>query len=165
MLIRSVTSEDWPDIARIWQQGIDSKISTFRAKVTSWDEWNNAHDLACRRVAVIDDHVVAWAAITPHGGSFAYHGVGEISIYVDSQYHHRGIATSLLQDLINCAEQHEYWMMEAIVLSENKASLALFSKCGFRMVGRRELICCTPDNIWHDSIIMEYRSHKLYYHV
>ena len=49
------------------------------------------------------------------------------------------------------------WTLQAGILPENEASLALHRRCGFREVGRRERIGKLRGE-WRDVLVMERRS-------
>ncbi|MDP4133072.1 MAG: N-acetyltransferase family protein [Bacillota bacterium] len=158
MKIEKMLPEHWDKVDNIYKQGIESNLSTFRTCVPPWNDWNKSHLQSCRLIATEGESIVGWAALTPHGGNCGYKGVAEISIYVDSSYRHNGCGTKLIKELILEAEKCGFWTLESIIIAENKPSVELFSKCGFRIVGRREKIGRTPDGIWHDTIVMEYRN-------
>jgi len=44
----------------------------------------------------------------------------------------------LLKALFAASENEKYWTLTAEIISENRASLALHKKCGFREIGYRE---------------------------
>ena len=66
----------------------------------------------------------------------------------------------LLEALIAGAEAAGIWTIQTSVFPENRASLALHERCGFRVVGRRERIG-KRDGIWRDTIFLERRSRTL----
>jgi len=49
------------------------------------------------------------------------------------------------------------WTLHAALFPENKASVRLHEKCGFRRVGVRERIA-QLDGEWRDTLVMERRS-------
>jgi L-amino acid N-acyltransferase YncA len=40
--IDQMTSRDWPDVQRIYEEGIATGLATFETAAPSWDEWNAA---------------------------------------------------------------------------------------------------------------------------
>jgi len=64
----------------------------------------------------------------------------------------------LLNRLIEISEPAGYWTLQAQMMAGNLASIALHTSCGFREVGRRERYGHI-DEIWHDVILFERRSH------
>jgi phosphinothricin acetyltransferase len=37
-VIRAMTAEDWPAVARIYQAGMDTNLATFQTECPSWQE-------------------------------------------------------------------------------------------------------------------------------
>lgn len=53
MQFLSITKALYPQIAQIYQEGLDTGIASFETSVPSWDEWDKAcHSFA--RIAVVD---------------------------------------------------------------------------------------------------------------
>jgi L-amino acid N-acyltransferase YncA len=86
-----------------------------------------------------------------------YKGVAEVSVYVASSFKGQHIGEDLLKQLINESEEKSFWTLQAVIFSENIASIALHKKCGFRVVGIREKIG-QLDGKWHDNYFLERRS-------
>ena len=64
----------------------------------------------------------------------------------------------LLAELCRQAEEAGYWTLQSTVLQDNAASRALHTKCGFRLVGRRERIARDCHGRWLDTFLMERRA-------
>jgi phosphinothricin acetyltransferase len=50
-----------------------------------------------------------------------------------------------------------FWTIQAGIFPENRVSLALVKKCGFREVGRRERLG-NLHGVWRDVLLLERRS-------
>jgi phosphinothricin acetyltransferase len=157
MLIRSMVRADFPSIKSIYQQGIDTGHATFQVEANDWDEWDISTMSVCRLVSVIENNVVAWAALSAISSRCVYVGRAEVSIYVDEQHRGTGIGSSLLKGLIKSSEEEGIWSLEASIFPENKASLSIHKKNGFIVVGLREKLG-KMNNHWRDLILMERRS-------
>jgi phosphinothricin acetyltransferase len=83
--------------------------------------------------------------------------VAEVSVYVASVARGSGVGSALLAALIQAPESDGIWTLQAGIFSENTASLALFEKLGFRVMGRRERVG-QMDGIWRDTLLLERRS-------
>jgi phosphinothricin acetyltransferase len=149
--------EDWPAVREIYEEGIAGGKATFEMYAPSWDAWNRARLRECRLVARSGDRVVGWVALSPVSERAVYRGVAELSIYVASAARGRGVGRTLLNRLIADSEVAGIWTLQAGVLAENEASLALHLACGFREVGRRERIGRHGD-VWRDVVLLERRS-------
>jgi phosphinothricin acetyltransferase len=66
----------------------------------------------------------------------------------------------LLEALIDSAEAQGIWMLQGATIADNAPSLSLQTRCGFRIVGRRERIA-KRDGRWHDTVLTERRSGKV----
>ena len=136
--IRSMTAEDWPAVARIYQEGMDTNLATFQTECPSWEEWNAAHLPKCRLVAVVDDAVAGWAALSAVSSRCVYAGVAEVSIYIGAVARGMGVGKVLLTALISTSEEAGFWTLQSGIMENNTASIALHMRCGFRRVGYRE---------------------------
>jgi phosphinothricin acetyltransferase len=65
----------------------------------------------------------------------------------------------LLRELIDQSEKLGYWTLQSGIFPENKKSIALHQKTGFRIIGFREKIG-QLDGVWKDNVLMERRSKK-----
>jgi len=83
-----------------------------------------------------------------------------VSIYVDTDYHRQGIGDNLMRALIKESEINNIWTLQAGIFPENKASIKLHQKHGFRIIGIRENIG-KMDNKWRDVVLLERRSKEI----
>jgi phosphinothricin acetyltransferase len=159
--IRAMKAEDWPQMAEIYLQGIETGNATLEAEVPTFEKWNAAHEKECRIVAVLDDAVVGWAALTPVSSRCVYGGVAEVSVYVLEMHRGQKIGQSLLNELNEASEKEEYWTLQSSILEENASSVALHHKCGFRTVGLRERLGRDKNGTWRNILLLERRSIKI----
>jgi|ERR1044072_6245619 phosphinothricin acetyltransferase len=148
---------DWEAVARIYQEGIATGEATFETVAPSWASWDAAHLPFARLVAREKNEIVGWAALSQVSRRAAYAGVAEVSVYVAAACRGRGVGRALLERIILESEAHGVWTLQAVVFSENAATLALHKGCGFREVGRRERISKLQGH-WRDTILLERRS-------
>jgi L-amino acid N-acyltransferase YncA len=154
--LRALTADDWPAVADIYWEGMRSGLATFETEVPSWDEWDGSHLPEHRLVAELEGEVAGWAALAPASSRRCYAGVAENSVYVADHARGRGVGRTLLQALIGRARRSGIWTIQTAIFPENRASLALHERCGFRVVGTRERIG-KRDGIWRDTVFMELR--------
>lgn len=155
--IRQFQEGDYPALKAIYQQGIDSGDATFLAQAMDWPEWNAAYLDICRLVAVEADRIAGWAALCKVSGRCYYGGVAEVSVYVANEAQGRGVGHALLSALVSASERQGFWTLQAGIFPENKASLALHEKNGFRALGVRERLG-RMNGCWRDVVLMERRS-------
>ena len=157
MLIRSLSESDWPSVAQIYKDGIATGLATFEKEVPDWKEWNTNHLQSCRIVAESKDIIMGWAALTPVSGRCVYAGVAEVSVYVAHNFRGQGIGLKLLNELIRLSETEGIWSLQSGIFPENKPSIELHKKAGFRIIGYRERIG-KLHGTWRDNCMLERRS-------
>jgi L-amino acid N-acyltransferase YncA len=155
--LRDLRFEDWPEVARIFDEGIRTGNATFETEVPSWKAWDAAHLLEHRFVAERDGRVVGWIALVPASPRECYAGVAEVSAYVAEEARGDGVGTALLAKVIESSERAGIWTLETGVFPENEPSLRLLQRFGFRIVGTRERIGCMH-GMWRDVVFLERRS-------
>lgn len=166
MKIRTMNEADWTAVSRIYEQGIRTGIATFEASPPpAWADWisRRMHDscIVCDSRA----EVIGWAALSPVSSRYAYRGVAEVSIYVATNWRGMGAGSLLLTALIALAEQHGMWTLQAQMFPENRGSMKLHAKHGFRVVGVRERIGKMShgqfQGQWKDNVLLERRSRSV----
>src|ERR1700677_3960469 len=155
--ILPMSAADWPAVRAIYEQGIATGNATFEKSVPAWETWDTAHLPHCRLVAHSAGEILAWAALSPVSSRCVYAGVAEVSIYVAARARGRGLGLALLSALVDASEGENIWTLQAGIFPENAASIELFRKAGFRLLGRRERLG-QMDGRWRDVVLMERRS-------
>jgi phosphinothricin acetyltransferase len=149
-----VRPADWARVAEIYWDGMRDGLATFETEVPSWEAWDSAHSL--RLVAEVDGEVVGFAALSAASARRCYAGVAENSVYVAREARGKGIGRALLEKLISRGRLAGVWTIQTSIFPENRASLALHERCGFRVVGTRERIG-KRDGVWRDTVFLEKR--------
>jgi len=144
-------------VAEIYWDGMRDGLATFDTEVPSWEAWDAAHLREHRLVADLLGEVVGWAALSAASDRRCYYGVAENSVYVAREARGLGIGRALLEALIAGAEGAGIWTIQTSIFPENRASLALHERCGFRVVGTRERVA-KRDGVWRDTVFLERRS-------
>ncbi len=140
--IRLATEEDLPSIIDIYVQGTredrsydyaDESLDELVSKRQKW--WKDHDDRHPVFVAINDTHdVIGWMSLQAIDSRKILNHVGEISIYVDSNYRGIGVGESLYRHMFNFAKQHDYKKLTAVCYPDNPA-LKLKQKVGFEIVG------------------------------
>jgi L-amino acid N-acyltransferase YncA len=157
MTIRPMTPADWPAVRAIYDEGIATRNATFITAAPEWAEWDSGHLPTCRLVAEDAGTITGWAALSPVSSRCVYAGVAEVSVYVAGSAQGRGVGRALLSALIAASETDGLWTLQAGILPENAASVAIHERCGFRVVGRRERLG-KMDGVWRDVLLLERRA-------
>lgn len=157
MKIINIEEHHYPEISRIYLEGIAPGNATFQTEAPLWNDRDRSHLQHCRIILTEDDKVAGWAALTPVSSRCVYAGVAEVSVYVDAVQRGKGIGKKLLEELISQSESIGIWTLQSGIFPENRSSIRIHEACGFRIIGYREKIG-NMKGIWRDNIIMERRS-------
>ena len=160
MQVRPMTAEDWSSVSQIYKEGIDTQIATFETQVPSYEHWDKAHLSKNRWVATENDTILGWVALSPVSSRCVYGGVAEVSVYIARDARKKGVGQLLLHTLIDQSEKDGYWTLQSGIFPENKGSIKLHEKAGFRYIGKREKIGMLHGE-WKDNVLYERRSAKV----
>jgi phosphinothricin acetyltransferase len=154
-----MTAADWPDVRRIYTEGIETGDATLEREAPDWSHFDRSHPAECRLVArSAADGVVGWTALGGYSARKVYSGVAWESVYVAEGARRNGVGRSLLEALIAASEKAGYWTLLAGVLAENKGSLALHERVGFRRIGVQRRFGQDARGRWRDVVLLERRS-------
>jgi L-amino acid N-acyltransferase YncA len=91
----------------------------------------------------------------PYRTRVAYRNTVEDSVYLDPQFHRRGIGRALLDRLVTESEARGYRQMVAVIGDSAQAgSIALHRAAGFRMIGTLEAVGHKFGR-WIDTVLMQ----------
>ena len=155
--LRDLRPGDWPEVSRIYADGIATGNATFETEMPSWEAWDAAHLPEHRFVAMRDGRVLGWIALAPTSPRACYAGVAEVSAYVAAEARGTGLGKELLAAVISSSERGGIWTLQTGVFPENEASLGLLERFGFRIVGTHERIG-RLHGVWRDVVLVERRS-------
>ena len=141
MIIRFAQLDDLPVIVDIYNQSIPSQQSTgdtqplrVEDRLTWFEEHRpDGHPIF---VAEVESQVAGWCSLSAYRpGRAALRFTAEISYYLASAYHRRGIGTALVEHALAACPALQLRHLFAIVLEGNQASLRLLEKMGFEQWG------------------------------
>jgi phosphinothricin acetyltransferase len=160
MLIEPMTAADWPEVRKIYADGIATGDATLEREAPDWDHFDRSHRSDCRLVAreATAGPVLGWVALTAYSSRRVYSGVAWESVYVAEEARGRGIGRALLLAVIPASEAAGFWTLLAGVMAENAASLRLHVSVGFRQVGVQRALGRDPSGRWRDVVLLERRS-------
>lgn len=144
-------------VREIYEEGIATGHATFEKSVPEWVNWDQNHLPYGRIIAIIENKVVGWAALSPVSERCVYAGIAEVSIYITTKHRGKGIGDELLKALINESEKNNIWTLQAGIFPENIPSIKIHEQNGFRKVGIREKLG-KMDDTWLDVLLFERRS-------
>jgi len=157
LTIRTFKFTDWNWVSKVYNEGIKTGIATFETQVPDYNSWDKKYIDSCRIVAELENEVVGFAVLSQVSERSVYKGVAEVSVYVSKKSRGQGIGQKLLNELILQSETNGFWTLQAGIFSQNKASIELHKKCGFRIIGVREKIGCLKGK-WFSNQFLERRS-------
>lgn len=160
MIVEPMTAADWPDVRRIYTQGIATGDATLEREAPDWNHFDHSHPAECRLVARAHPGgpVLGWTALGHYSARKVYSGVAWESVYVAEEARGTGVGGALLRALILASEAAGYWTLFAGVMAENVASLALHESVGFRRVGVQRGMGQDARGRWRDVVLLERRS-------
>lgn len=162
-----MTEVDWPEVQRIYSDGIATGIATFdSAPSPNWHDFSSRRIVRCCIVARDEDSVMAgWGALTPVSYRPVYRGVAEASIYIAESHRAKRVGDLLLRRLIELSEGNGFWTLQASTFPQNHASIALQKRHGFHIVGIRQKIGKMTHgpmaDQWCDTLLLERRSPRV----
>ena len=139
MNIRSAKEVDLKDIVEIYNQSIPSRLATADTEpitVESRLDWY--HKRSQNRplwVATVNEEIYGWLSFQDFYGRPAYLHTAEISIYVATQHHRKGVASRLLEKAIACCPELELTTLLGFVFAHNQPSINLLTRYGFSQWG------------------------------
>lgn len=155
--LAAMTPQNWEAVRNIYRAGIATGDATFETDVPEWEAWDAAHVDTPRLVAREASQVIGWAALSRVSAREVYQGVAEVSLYVATDARGKGVGKFLLSRLINSSENAGFWTLQAGIFPDNRASILLHKRLGFREVGVRERIGQLK-GVWRDVVLLERRS-------
>lgn len=157
MIIEPLLPLHFTDVLEIYRQGIATGKATFETETPSVIDFEKKFLPYSRLVAVEDNKILGWAALSPVSARDCYKGVAEVTVYVHHAHQHKGIGKQLLHSLIEEGERRGMWSLLSVIHQDNTNSIRLHLQCGFRTIGSREKIAAINGN-WKTTVMMERRS-------
>ncbi|MEX1168812.1 MAG: N-acetyltransferase family protein [Chloroflexota bacterium] len=160
LLVGPMTPEDWPQVRRIYEEGIATGTATLERAAPDWSHFDHSHRHDCRLVArdQLAGPVLGWTALSAYSARRVYTGVAWESVYVAADARERGVGRTLLDAVIEASEAAGLWTLMAGVQADNVASLALHETVGFRRIGVQVAVGRDPSGRWRDVVLLERRS-------
>jgi len=133
------TKQDLNRIVEIYNWAIENTSATFdtdRKTTQSQLGWFESHDEKHPIIVARENgQVLAWGSISPWSDRCAYSGTGEISFYVDPDFHRKGIGFNILKRLIEIGKEKNFRTLVSRIAGKSEASVHLHKKLGFSNIG------------------------------
>ena len=156
LTVRTARREDAAAITEIYNQGIEDRIATFETEPRAETDILPWFDHAHRFVSVTEasGEVVGYAVAHPYSDRCCYRGIGEFSVYVRRSHRGRGVGQIAMAALIDAARAEGFWKLMSRIFPENRASLILMGRMGFKEIGVHEKHG-KLEGVWKDCVIVE----------
>ncbi|NNH72369.1 N-acetyltransferase [Nocardia uniformis] len=159
MLVRDARESDLPEILAIHNTAIAETTAIWDTEPADLDErlvWFRTRTGAGHPILVaeIDGSVAGYASYGQFRPKSGYRFSVENSVYVADRFHRRGVATSLMAELLVRARRGPVHAMIAAIETSNATSIALHEKFGFAIVGQLPQVGYKFDR-WMDLTLMQ----------
>lgn len=141
MVIRKAKGTDIEALLAIYNYEVEHGVATLdlRPKTLSeWWGWYNAHNVENHPllVAELEGEVAGYASLSSYREKEAYKSTVELSIYVHANHRRAGVATALMEAILEEAKADERThTVVSVITSGNAASEKLHKKFGFEYCG------------------------------
>lgn len=161
--VRPARPADAPAITAIYNAGIRGRRATFEtrertpADIEGWfapPPGPVVHPPHPFLVAEQQGVVTGWVHASVYRSREAYRRIAEYSIYVADAAQGRGVGHALMTVFLPACEAAGITKLVARIFPDNRASLALCTRHGFRVVGTYAKHG-TLDGAWRDVVIVE----------
>lgn len=138
--LRPYQTEDTQAILEIINYNILNSTALYDYNVRSYEQQKNILKEKINKnfpviVAELNGKAVGFGMYSEFRFREAYKFTVEHSVYVDHEYHGKGIGKVLLQELIRIAKAQNLHTMIAVIDAENESSVEFHEKFGFKIVG------------------------------
>jgi L-amino acid N-acyltransferase YncA len=123
----------------IYARFVDGSPVSFEEQAPSLSEFTLRIERLTRTHAFLvaddDGRIAGYAYAGPHRDRPAYRWATEASVYIDPDYHRRGIGRALYKSLFELLVQQGYRLVVTGITVPNDGSVGLHRACGFADVG------------------------------
>ena len=147
-------TEDCKEIVIIYNDALDERIATFNTEHIDGDTVLKWSDKGAILVATSNENVIGFVRSYPYSERLCYLGIAEFSIYVSSKQRGKGVGGRLISDFLEVLISEGKRKVLSRVFPENRPSLSLLIRHGFREVGTYRNHA-TLNGVWRDVIIVE----------
>lgn len=141
LIIRSIAKDDVFACLSIYNYEVEYGVATLDLEprtLEEWREWYNAHSDAHHPIIVgtINDVVVGYASLSPYRLKDAFKSTVELSIYIHQDYRGQGVATRLMERILEMAKADTMiHNVVSVITAGNEESTKLHNRFGFTYCG------------------------------
>ncbi len=157
--IRKAETNDLERINEIYNYYVLESTCTYQTEpepIESRKKWFNNHNER-HPVIVVENNgrILGWGAISRFKERKAYENTGEVSIYIDHEWLHRGLGQIILSWLIEQAGKVGLHTLMAVISADQIPSIKLHEKYGFKTVAHLKEVGY-KFGAWLDVVYMQY---------
>lgn len=141
MLIRKAETKDLNALLDIYNYEVENGVATFDLHpktMEQWEVWFSLHNRENHPLIVAekDGSVVGYASLSSYREKEAYRTTVELSLYVSPSHRRQGIATELMEVLLELAKNDDsIHAVVSVITGGNEASIKLHKRFGFTFCG------------------------------
>ncbi len=164
--LRKVTPDDAKELLAIYAPYVASTAVSFECAAPTEDEFRRRIEAISAEypyiAAISDGRIVGYAYASSFHAREAYRHTCETSIYVDAEYHEKGIGKRLYSELEKLLVSQNVFVAYACVTTTEReddpyltdASVRFHGKVGYSVIGRHEK-CGYKFGRWYGIVWME----------
>jgi L-amino acid N-acyltransferase YncA len=137
--IRKANDSDLARITDIYNWAVENTTASFDINshtIEQRAEWFAEHDE--RHPLIVYEYegkVVGYASLSEFRSKEAYKSTCEMSVYVDHEYHNRGIGKELIEEIIKLGKDNGFHVIISVISADNNISIKIHQKFGFVLCG------------------------------
>lgn len=141
MNIRTAKAEDLPRLRNIYNYEVENGVATLDLLPRTIEDrrvWFEAHNIENHPLIVAEEEgtVMGYASLSGYREKEAYRSTVELSVYVAPECRRRGVATALMESILEDARRDpSIHLVISVITSGNEASIKLHERFGFTFCG------------------------------
>ena len=141
LVIRPITQDDIASCLDIYNYEVINGLATLDLEprtLPEWQAWYEAHQRLehCIFIGLMDDVVVGYASLSPYRLKDAFKSTVELSIYIHQDYRGQGVATRLMERILEMAKADTMiHNVVSVITAGNEGSTKLHNRFGFTYCG------------------------------
>lgn len=141
LIIRSIAKDDVFACLSIYNYEVEHGVATLDLEprtLEEWREWYNVHSDEHHPIIVgtINDVVVGYASLSPYRLKDAFKSTVELSIYIHQDYRGQGVATRLMEHILEMAKEDTMiHNVVSVITAGNEGSTKLHNRFSFTYCG------------------------------
>jgi L-amino acid N-acyltransferase YncA len=125
-----------PSLLNIYNYYVSSSTSTFHEQELTLDEMKNIvffNDSRHKAFSIfVNNKIVGYVVLAKHKAREAYNSTGEIAIYINKDFRHKGIGKEALQYIEEFSRGKKFHVLIATICADNFDSIKLFESVGYQ---------------------------------